>query len=521
MIEHKTEHNKINKDILIFMSDQHTPYYSGFYGNQCVDTPYLNRLAQSGVCFDECYTASPLCGPSRMSFLSGIRPAKTGIFHKSILPDTTPTFLHCMVEAGYETVLIGRMHFLGADQYHGFTKHIAADMTPVTWDYMYAREAMRKERGVYVQTDTFSGRGAGSIAGGGTSPVLEYDRFVVEEALKYLAGPHEKPQCICVSIYGPHFPYVAPKELFLKYQERVKLPVTYDEDVCCDVLKHYQKPLDEEMALACQAAYCGMVEHMDTLFGQVWDAFEVFCKNRNTKHAVFYLSDHGDQVGDRHIVGKETFYERSAKIPFIASGDDILSDKRVSVPVSMMDIGPSILEYAGAAPLRDIDGVSVASAFNSEHIDIHPVVSEFMEKTDGGFIFAPYKDSDEYSHGFMLRYGDYKYVTYQTFEDQDALYNIKEDPEEQNNLAQKEPEKLNEMRRMSQQLKLEEEAQKNFRREARVNDLMLLWEREKGDADESLRWKGASEAAGQYPEICYKNSAFFENGHVKEKKFTK
>lgn len=502
--------NSQNRDILIFMSDQHTPYYSGFYGNKCVDTPNLSRLVEAGVCFDECYTASPLCGPSRMSFLSGKRPANTGIFHKSILPDTTPTFLHCMVEAGYETVLIGRMHFLGPDQYHGFTKHIAADMTPVTWDYMYARDNMRKERGVYVQTDTFSGRGAGSLAGGGTSPVLEYDRFVIQEALDYLSKPHEKPQCICVSIYGPHFPYVAPKDLFLKYKERVQLPVTYNDDVDCDVLKHYQKPLDEEMALACQAAYCGMVEHMDTLFGQVWDAFEQFCENRQSKHAVFYLSDHGDQVGDRHIVGKETFYERSAKIPFIAAGDGIISKKRVNVPVSMMDIGPTILEYTQAAPLKDIDGISVASALYSDHVDTHPVISEFMEKTDGGFIFAPYKDSDEYSHGFMLRYGDYKYVTYQTFEDQDALYSIKNDPEERVNLTHKEPEVLAQMKEMSKNLMHTEEAQKNFRREARVNDLMLLWERAKGDADESLRWKGASEAAGKYPEICYKNPAFFE-----------
>lgn len=445
-----------------------------------------------------------------MSFLSGKRPAKTGIFHKSMLPDTTPTFLHCMVEAGYETVLIGRMHFLGVDQYHGFTKHLAADMTPVTWDYMYARENMRRERGVYVQTDTFSGRGAGSVAGGGTSPVLEYDKFVVKEALDYLSKPHDKPQCICVSIYGPHFPYVAPTELFLKYKERVKLPKAYNNDVDCEVLKHYQKPLDEEMALACQAAYCGMVEHMDALFGQVWDAFEKFCMDRNTKHAVFYLSDHGDQVGDRHIVGKETFYERSVKIPFIVAGDDISQHKRVTTPVSMMDIGPSLLEYTGSKPLQDIDGISIASVFNSDDINCHPIISEYMEKTDGGFIFEPYRNSDEYSHGFMLRYGEYKYVTYQTFENQDMLFNIKNDEEEQNNLANKAPEILAEMKTISQKLLLHDEAQKNFRREARVNDLMVLWERAKGDADESLRWKDASKAAGEYPEICYKNPAYFK-----------
>lgn len=503
----ETKQEKL-KDILIFMSDQHTPYYSGFYGGGLVDTPNLNRLGQEGVIFDQCYTASPLCGPARMSFLSGKRPARTGIFHKSILPDTTPTFLHCLVEQGYETVLVGRMHFVGPDQYHGFTKHLAADMTPVTWNYMYAREDMRKERGVYAKTDTFSGRGAASIAGGGTSPVLEFDRFVADVALDYLSRPHDKPQLICVSIYGPHFPYVAPKELYLKYRDRVKLPVTFKDDVHCEVLKHYQVPADEEMALACQAAYCGMVEHMDGLFGEVWEAFEKFCEARHTKHAVFYLSDHGDQCGDRHIFGKETFYERSAKIPWIAAGDGIRGGLRVGTPVNIMDIGPTILDYTEAASLDEVDGISVLDALSGGQVPQHPVYSEFMERTDGKFIFGPYDPSAPFSHGFMFRYGDYKYITYEGYEDQDMLFNVRKDPEERCNLAQSESEILAKLWCLSKDIIQHETAVQNFRREDRVSELMSKYEWAKGDADQSLRWKGVSPAAGQYPEICVRNPAY-------------
>lgn len=498
------------KDILIFMSDQHTPYYSGFYADKCVDTPNLNRLCSEGVTFDECYTASPLCGPARMSFLSGLRPARTGIYDKSTLSNTTPTFLHCMVESGYETVLIGRMHFIGVDQYHGFTKHIAADMTPVTWDYMYSREKMEKERGVYTQTDTFSGRGAASLAGGGTSPVLEYDQFVIEEALKYLSTPHDKPQCIVVGIYGPHFPYVAPEKLFLKYKEKVKLPETYNDPVCCDILKHYQVPINEEIALACQAAYCGMIEHTDHLFGQIWDAFENFCSKRKSKHAIFYLSDHGDQVTERHIVGKETFYEKSAKIPFIAAGDGILKQKRITTPVSIMDIGPTVLEYTQSALLKNIDGISIHQALISDKIDEHPVICEYMERADGRSIFSPYNDTDKYSHGVMIRFGNYKYITYQGFESQDTVYDISKDQNERNNLKETDPEIFTKFQKFSQPLLQHHESERNYRREARVYDLMILWERAKGNADESLRWNGATKEAGEYPNICYKNPAYFK-----------
>lgn len=495
-------------DILIFMSDQHTPYYSGFYGSRCADTPNLNRLGRQGVIFDECYTSSPLCGPARMSFLCGKRSARTGLFHKSTLPDTTPTFLHYLVERGYETVLVGRMHFVGADQYHGFTKHMAADMTPVTWNYKYAREDMRKERGVYASTDTFSGNGAASVAGGGTSPVLEYDRFVADTALEYLSQPHDKPQCVCVSVYGPHFPYVAPKELYEKYRERVSLPPAFDDSVDCDVLKHYPVEADEMVALACQAAYCGMIEHVDGVFGQVWEAFERFCDTRGTKRAVFYLSDHGDQCGDRHIFGKETFYERSVKIPFIAAGDGIGRGIRVKDPVNIMDIGPTILEYVGAKPMDEADGISVADALKGGSVPGHLVYSEFMERTDGKFIFGPYDPDASFSHGFMLRYGDYKYVTYEGYEHQDMLFNIKNDPEERHNLAMSEPGTLKMMKELCRDEICHEEAVRNFRREDRINDLMSKYEWAKGNADQSLRWKGASQAAGEYPEICVKNPAY-------------
>ena len=112
-------------DILIFMTDQHTPYYSGWYGNN-VDTPNLDALVQEGTAFDEAYTSCPLCVPSRVSMLSGKRPANTGVFTLTdALPDMTPTFLHHLVLQGYETVLVGRMHFIGFDQRHGFTKRIA------------------------------------------------------------------------------------------------------------------------------------------------------------------------------------------------------------------------------------------------------------------------------------------------------------------------------------------------------------------------------------------------------------
>lgn len=122
------------KDILVFLSDQHSPLFSEYAGGPA-RTPTLNRLCAEGTSYTSCYTSCPLCVPARMSMLTGRLPSKTGVMRNNdTIPDVMPTFLHPFVAAGYETVLIGRMHFVGKDQRHGFTKRLAQDMTPVTWN---------------------------------------------------------------------------------------------------------------------------------------------------------------------------------------------------------------------------------------------------------------------------------------------------------------------------------------------------------------------------------------------------
>jgi choline-sulfatase len=511
-------------DILIFMSDQHTPYYSGFYGNN-VDTPNLDRLCSEGTQFTECYTANPLCSPTRMAMLSEKRCAKSGIFFLSTLADTTPTFLHCLVEAGYETTLVGRMHFIGQDQYHGFINHIAGDMTPVTWNYKASRDTLRKERGVFVQTDTFSGKGATSVSGGGKSPVLNYDAHVIDVALDYLKQDHEKPQVIFVSIYGPHFPYVAPKDLYLKYLDRVQLSKSFDSEVCCSVLKPFQSNVTPEIAKSCMASYCGMIEQMDREFGKVRDAFEEFTKKRGTEKIIGYLSDHGDQCGDRRIYGKENFYEKSAKIPFIFAGDGIKCGKICKTPVSIMDIGPTLEELTGSANLNESDGISVVPALRGTEIAARPVISEFMYRLDGKPGFFPPDKNTRFSHGVMIRLGKYKYMTWSGFEDQDCLFNIEADPDEMNNLARDLPEELEKFRVLAEKEALHETALKNYMDQRRVVELMNKYELEKGNPDQSMMWKGNPPDAATYPEICVKNPVFFSkdgchtNGiHEKEQK---
>ncbi|MBR0230282.1 MAG: sulfatase-like hydrolase/transferase, partial [Erysipelotrichaceae bacterium] len=320
-------------DILMFMSDQHTPYYSGYYGHN-VDTPNIDQLALDGTRFDEAYTACPICVPSLVAMLSAMRPSKTGVFGlDDALSDMTPTFLNYLVKEGYETVLVGRMHYVGHDQRHGFTKRIAPDCTTITWN---RPEQLKESRGVYHQT--FSG-GFPTVVGGGESPAEYYDKLVIEKALEYLSHDYGKPQFIVVSIYAPHHPYVGPVDLYRKYQQRVKLPESYYDPVEVAGWKLFQKNLPKALHLDIAAAYSAMIEEMDERMGRVRKAFDEFCARNNSKKLFIYVSDHGDMMGDRGSYNKQTFYEKSVKIPLIFAGDGVERNNVINDAVNIMDLG--------------------------------------------------------------------------------------------------------------------------------------------------------------------------------------
>ncbi len=477
-------------DILVFMSDQHTPYCMGNSSIQA-DTPSLDALQQEGVSFTEAYTSCPLCVPARMSMLSAQRPARTGIFtNNDTLADITPTFLHNLVEAGYETVLIGRMHFIGKDQRHGFIKRIAPDITPVSWT---RPDWLKQQLGVF--THTLGYKWCTHVVGGGESPVIHYDQMVVDAAVEYLSQQHDKPQFIIVGTYGPHFPYVAPKDLFLKYQESSEVSDTFgmQPDFINPVLAFLQDhSVKKEVVKAARSAYRGMVENTDRHVGRVRDAFNKFTQERGSKKLFCYLSDHGDTLGDYSVFGKKTFFEKSVKIPLIFAGDDVQKNQTVDSPVSIMDLGPTICEWADAAPMIGIDGVSLSGNLQGGLEDKNRIVySEQVEKQgDGKRVYA-----------CMLKQGVYKYITYYGYEKQDMLFNTCSDPEEKHNLACEMPEILEKFRNAAAQLTNPVQCEKEQEYHERYLQLFTAYEGVVGINDNE-RWGQNPPEARINPEIC-------------------
>lgn len=421
-------------DILVFLSDQHAGRYGGFAGDQLVKTPNLDQIAMNGTVFNAAYSSCPLCVPARISMLTGQLPSKTGIFtNHGAIPGDQATFIHSLAAEGYETVLCGRMHFVGDDQRHGFTKRIMGDFTPL---YLGRGSMRRTDLGRFKGTT--DAKGCLREVGGGDSPVLEYDRAVITAALEYLNRDHEKPQCVVVGTYGPHCPFVAPQELFDYYRERVELPVTYK---CVlnyrhSVLALKEQVADDETVLNARAAYFGMITNLDRQIGAVREAWREYLSRNSRKGIFVYLSDHGEQLGERKLYGKQTFFESSAQIPLMFEGDGIRANHRVRGAVSIMDLGPTLCEITGADIPPEQDGKSLTGQLFEGNDEVERYVySESIEKDAVGR-FVP---------GRMIRQGKWKLISYHSFEDEDLLFDTESDPNELCNVIRQYPAKAEEL----------------------------------------------------------------------------
>lgn len=344
------------KDIILFLSDQHTQNVIG-YENPLVDTTFFDKISKRGKTYTHCMCNAPLCVPSRMSFLSGQMPNKLGIFNNdTTLPIDVPTLAHALGAQGYKTVLIGRMHFKGDDQLHGFDEHLAQDITSQYWGKVANKEA---EYGAYATTTQM--KHCQKNVGAGYSPVHAYDDHVTEVALDYLKQKDDQPHFIVIGFYGPHFPYACEEHAYHKYRQRI-LEDDALEQSAHEIYNENQQESSAKHVAKIKAAYYGMVEMLDSRIAKLYETVQI---NQKNETVYIYTSDHGEQCGRRKLFGKQTLYEDALKVPLIIWGDAI-NPEVIETPVSLLDVSKTILEI-GQADLPAHEGISLFDEQNLEN----------------------------------------------------------------------------------------------------------------------------------------------------------
>jgi len=409
-------------NILILMSDEHDYSVCGCYGNPIVQTPSLDRLAAEGILYDHAYTSAPMCVPARMSFISGRYPGDVNVWDNgSALGGEFPTFASYLSAAGYETVLCGRMHMLGADRNHGFGLRLYDDMLDWANPRQTPRRVPEARRGSNSHV-TECGPGHGSWQ--------DYDAACMDLAERYLHTKAKerdgKPWMMVVGCMFPHFPLIAPEELYRLYEDvQLPLPATRFEAVehqhpaIAQLRRCFRNdcPPDDAVAQTALKSYYALVTLIDRYVGRLTDIIDSSSLKDDT--VILYLSDHGEMAGRHGIWQKQCFYENSVRIPMILRLPDDLRgvyplEKRVDAPVNMVDVFPTLLRLAGAAPVEGLPGVSL------------------LAPRQDRAIFSEYHAQGMLNAGYMLQYGAYKLCYY--VDGQPQLFDLSSDPEENHDL---------------------------------------------------------------------------------------
>lgn len=420
-------------NILVIMVDQFNGTLMADGPAPFLHAPNLKALAQRSVRFANTYTALPLCAPARASFMSGQLPSRTGVYDNAAeFRSDIPTYAHHLRRAGYETALSGKMHFVGPDQLHGFEERLTTDIYPADfgWTPDYRKPGERIDWWYH---------NLGSVTGAGiaeTSNQMEYDdevAFFANQKLYHYSrvstDENRRPWCLTVSFTHPHDPYVARRKYWDLYKGIAELdpPVGdlgYDNQDshskrlidACDSNKF---TITRENVRRARQGYFANISYIDDKVGELLETLRATRMLDNT--IILFTSDHGDMLGERGLWFKMNFFEGSARVPLMIAGLDI-TPCLVSAPVSTLDINPTLADLAGidiSEILPWTDGESLVPLMNGE-ARTAPVLMEYSAEGS----IAPL---------VCIREGDWKFVHCEV--DPPMLFNLKDDPEELNNLA--------------------------------------------------------------------------------------
>jgi choline-sulfatase len=415
-------------NVLFIMSDQHQQKVTGCYGHDFIQTPNIDALAARGTRFTTAYTNSAICVPARAALATGRYVYETRYWDNSHGYDgRVKSWHHMAAEKGSGTTSIGKLHFRSTADPIGFEQsmipmHVAGGTGDV-------RGCVKRPLPPPLKRSKIVER-----IGPGESTYTRYDRDIMESACAWLKARGESkqgaPWTLMCSFVCPHPPHIAPPEFYERYERmNFPMPKMSDPDVPLHPWIHLmQRTRNHEDFLTPQTkkvlmnSYYGCVSYLDSNIGKVLAALDEAGLRDNT--LIVYTTDHGENLGARRLWGKNNMYEESAAIPMIVAGPGVPEGKVSTTPVTLIDIGPTVLEAIGHAETAKQEKLPGQSLIQLAKAPADPERVAFSEYYAAG--------ADRAS--FMIRKGKYKFITYVDYEPE--LFDLDQDPEETHNLAQ-------------------------------------------------------------------------------------
>ena len=415
---------------------------------QPIQTPNMDRLAEQGVVFSNCFTVHSVCSPSRCSFMTGWYPHTLGhrtLYH--LLRPHEPNLLKYLKSNGYFVQWNGKNDLFAEASFADSVSQRATNAAPSPlWPANPWPEDHRFFKSFY-----FGPRGQA-----GQLPYQDLDWVWIQEAIKLLQSPPDEPFMLYLPLVFPHPPYTVEEPYFSMYDRdsvRTPLPAQLDDK------PHFMRELHRRMGMdrldeadlrEIVATYWGMVTRFDDLVGQLMAALDASSVRDNT--VVILTSDHGDYVGDYGLTEKwwTGFQDCIVRVPLIALLPGERGGHRVDALTETIDVFPTIMELAGIAPQHTQFGRSLLplilgeaqehrSAVFAEGGHVPGEQQSFETPWPKGTIYydktnLQREDPTTLAKSTMIRTKRWKYVARLEGREEE-LYDLEADPGELVNLA--------------------------------------------------------------------------------------
>ncbi len=386
-------------NILMLCTDQQRWDTLGATGNPFVKTPDIDALYAGGAAVPHAYCQSPVCTPSRASFLTGRYPRTTRTRQNGQdMPADERLLPRILADAGYACGLAGKLHISAchpsvsptyepriSDGYHVFqwSHHPARAMSEnppgggfkrlPNWP-LNAYNLWLSARGERYETRPAEGSEHVSY---GPEAENHQTTWCAEEAISFLSA-HQggtQPWMFSVNFFDPHHPFDPPESYLKHYLDRLDdIPLPPFEQGELDDKPSYQAidhrgayggraglPFDrmsEGDHRLVRAAYFAMCDLISDQVGRIIRALEETGQREDT--LVVFMSDHGELLGDHGIYLKGPFfYEPSVRVPLVLNWPGTIPAQEVAGLVELVDLAPTLLEAAGLPPEPGMQGRSL------------------------------------------------------------------------------------------------------------------------------------------------------------------
>jgi iduronate 2-sulfatase len=409
----------------------------GCYGHD-VKTPSIDALARRGMRFDRAYCQNPVCNPSRVSFLSGLRPDNTGVYTlvthtREHLGDWVmlPEYFR---KNGYFTAQIGKI-------YH--TEDGFED--PRSWDVEIREFGKRPAEDQIIKWDEPGGPGQHTNDWAWLKTLDEKtpDGIVARRSVEIMkqASSDDRPFFLGVGFRRPHAPYAAPKKYFDLYPlESLKLPDAGPEGHFHSLLPaavnypRRSRELNERERRQLVAAYYACNSFVDAQVKVVLDAVAELGLWDNT--VIVFLGDHGYHLGEHGgLWHKMSLFEESARVPLVIYAPGMKAGGQTCGQlVELIDLYPTLASLCALPPRPGLDGIDLSSLLDDPSQRSRDAAYTMTTRDDG-----PTKDHAKVMsyQGRSVRTDRWRYTEWDGGKRGTELYDHENDPHEWHNLADK------------------------------------------------------------------------------------